>query len=313
MNTALYRIWDRTDQLLYIGISKSALRRIGQHLTDKYWANDVDHVTFEKFHTREQAAAAEILAIKAENPLHNVVHNRRKGIGQRAKQIKKYAHEMQIGDPVALGLFTGKCPIGIIISSDSDSVTLALKSFVTGFYGHESMTVYRDNIYKLIFGTVKDQVVDDAHLGAFQTDWELKHQPYEEGPFALNWMSYCNLIKDPRRNLADVRADLRAAGYAFKNMSITSETYQIYCAQPSIWEAPQPPILTPKVPKLAGDWEGIGSAEKIISIPSIPSQSPFFPLNPLQSPSIPFQVHINPPNPFYRRDWGLQGLGDQDE
>ena len=75
MKTALYRIWGNDDQLLYVGISKSALGRLGQHLTEKSWAADIANVTIETFATRELAAAAEVEAIKAEKPLHNVVHN----------------------------------------------------------------------------------------------------------------------------------------------------------------------------------------------------------------------------------------------
>lgn len=75
--TSLYRLYDAEDVLLYVGISKSALMRLGQHLSDKPWAVDVARTTVEWYPTREEAAAAEVAAILTEKPLHNIVHNAR--------------------------------------------------------------------------------------------------------------------------------------------------------------------------------------------------------------------------------------------
>lgn len=72
--TCLYRLFDADDVLLYVGISKSGLMRLGQHLTEKPWASDVARTTIEWFTSRSEAAAAEVAAIVTEKPRHNVMH-----------------------------------------------------------------------------------------------------------------------------------------------------------------------------------------------------------------------------------------------
>lgn len=73
--TWLYRMYDDADNLLYIGISKSAFARFEQHCQDKPWINEVTRWEREQHPTRSAALAAEHKAIKAEHPRYNVVHN----------------------------------------------------------------------------------------------------------------------------------------------------------------------------------------------------------------------------------------------
>ncbi len=73
--TTLYRLYGSDDTLLYVGISKHALTRIGQHARDKDWYGQVGRMEFEHFNTREEAAAAEVDAIHREAPIHNIAHN----------------------------------------------------------------------------------------------------------------------------------------------------------------------------------------------------------------------------------------------
>lgn len=80
--TCLYRLYAADGALLYVGISRSALRRLGQHLAEKPWAEEVARTTVEWFDTREAAAAAEVAAIVTERPRHNIAHNR----AQQAQQ-----------------------------------------------------------------------------------------------------------------------------------------------------------------------------------------------------------------------------------
>lgn len=76
MNTYLYRLWTKDDELLYIGISKNAIARLYQHLEGKPWADQIHKQTVEKYVDRDAAAYAEKLAIQTEAPLHNVVYNK---------------------------------------------------------------------------------------------------------------------------------------------------------------------------------------------------------------------------------------------
>lgn len=72
---ALYRFYDRTDVLLYVGITVDLPTRMKNHRKGKPWWTAVAHVKVEQYETREQALAAEREAIKNEHPLYNDQHN----------------------------------------------------------------------------------------------------------------------------------------------------------------------------------------------------------------------------------------------
>lgn len=73
-NAQLYRHFDDTGRLLYVGISITALKRTMQHRGKSHWFREVCTITIEHFATRAQAEAAEIVAIQTEKPLHNLRH-----------------------------------------------------------------------------------------------------------------------------------------------------------------------------------------------------------------------------------------------
>ncbi len=72
--TQLYRHFDEEDNLLYVGVSLSALHRLGQHRHHSQWFETIKKVTIETFPTREEALEAERRSIRVEKPLHNVRH-----------------------------------------------------------------------------------------------------------------------------------------------------------------------------------------------------------------------------------------------
>jgi hypothetical protein len=78
--TALYRFYDTGGTLLYVGVSVRPWTRWKEHRGEKDWAEEVATSTMEWFDSRPEALAAEKDAIIAEEPIHNVVHNR----GRRA-------------------------------------------------------------------------------------------------------------------------------------------------------------------------------------------------------------------------------------
>ena len=71
--TELYRCFGESGELLYVGISYSALNRLSQHRKAQ-WSGTERTVKIEKFATRQEAISAERAAIKREKPLFNVVH-----------------------------------------------------------------------------------------------------------------------------------------------------------------------------------------------------------------------------------------------
>ena len=72
---ALYRFYDATGTLLYVGITADPGARWRQHAHDKPWWHHVANITIETHPTRTAVFDAERAAIIAERPLHNVVHN----------------------------------------------------------------------------------------------------------------------------------------------------------------------------------------------------------------------------------------------
>jgi predicted GIY-YIG superfamily endonuclease len=79
---SLYRFYDSTDRLLYIGITNRITRRLDEHGDEKPWYGEVTRVKVEHHPDRYAALAAEKSAIKTERPKYNIVHNRGSQPGQ---------------------------------------------------------------------------------------------------------------------------------------------------------------------------------------------------------------------------------------
>lgn len=76
MKTSLYRHFDAEGNLLYIGISLSALNRLSQHADNSHWFEKISNVTIQHFPNRSAALVAEALAIAKENPAFNINNKR---------------------------------------------------------------------------------------------------------------------------------------------------------------------------------------------------------------------------------------------
>jgi predicted GIY-YIG superfamily endonuclease len=72
----LYRAFDDSRTLLYIGISGRWSERLHQHEKSSEWLERTDYVLIQRFDTREEVVEAEKLAIREEKPLYNKDHNR---------------------------------------------------------------------------------------------------------------------------------------------------------------------------------------------------------------------------------------------
>ena len=68
---SLYRHFSAAGDLLYVGISLSALVRLGQHERHSGWFGSIATVKVEHFDTRAEALAAERAAVANENPKFN--------------------------------------------------------------------------------------------------------------------------------------------------------------------------------------------------------------------------------------------------
>lgn len=111
-STALYRLFDAADQLLYVGISTQPETRWTQHAADKPWWPLVQRREVEWHPDREAAEAAERSAIGAEEPLYNTAGARRSllathfPIGQSMTQAQA---RLRFSDVLDVTQFGGGC------------------------------------------------------------------------------------------------------------------------------------------------------------------------------------------------------------
>ena len=70
--TALYRHYDASGALLYVGVTRNPARRLGDHLNGAFWGKMSASVAIEWHESRDAAVKAEWRAIHAENPLFNI-------------------------------------------------------------------------------------------------------------------------------------------------------------------------------------------------------------------------------------------------
>lgn len=70
--TSLYRFYNDTGRLLYVGITKHLPRRLSEHSWSKNWWTEVMRIDVEHFDDRSDARAAELHAIRTERPEYNI-------------------------------------------------------------------------------------------------------------------------------------------------------------------------------------------------------------------------------------------------
>lgn len=109
--TQLYRHYDATGQLLYVGVSKSAFNRFVQHIGASEWCALVANMTVQTYSTREDALDAEALAIRTEKPRWNKHHAGDKSSSQRgylkvSMAVLEDLDELAIRSPSARKILT---------------------------------------------------------------------------------------------------------------------------------------------------------------------------------------------------------------
>lgn len=70
--TALYRFYDASEKLLYVGITNDPWRRWRQHVQEKPWYPQVKHQAVTWYDGRIAAEKAERVAIRCEHPQFNI-------------------------------------------------------------------------------------------------------------------------------------------------------------------------------------------------------------------------------------------------
>ena len=86
----LYRYFDVSNRLLYIGISINAFRRLAEQIGYLSWFDQIRTVTLQRFKTMRKATKAEQKAIEREHPKFNVSHNRQKKKIRTSEDVADY-------------------------------------------------------------------------------------------------------------------------------------------------------------------------------------------------------------------------------
>jgi predicted GIY-YIG superfamily endonuclease len=70
----VYRLYDTTDELAYVGFSEDFLNRMKQHSQTKEWWPQIKRCEFDLYETREEGMAAELELIQLHQPRFNKMH-----------------------------------------------------------------------------------------------------------------------------------------------------------------------------------------------------------------------------------------------
>lgn len=95
--TALYRLYDADEALLYVGIAVDPPVRLRIHSGEKTWWPQVARHTVEWHPDRPSAEVAEVAAIVTEKPRYNVEHSTTRARGDALAEYRsKYPKPRQI-------------------------------------------------------------------------------------------------------------------------------------------------------------------------------------------------------------------------
>jgi predicted GIY-YIG superfamily endonuclease len=78
--TAVYRLFDASGRLLYVGMGRNPLTRWASHAEQHAWWADVATYSVVWHDTRQEAAAEEREALRHEDPVHNIHGTPRHGL-----------------------------------------------------------------------------------------------------------------------------------------------------------------------------------------------------------------------------------------
>lgn len=113
--TALYRLYDADNNLLYLGISWHPDFRWQQHQNNKHWTHQVVRKTVQWYPTRLEALAAEERATAAEKPRHD--SSWRKTGGSDRPQWLDLEGQQSVVDQLGAEIEQGQHWIGRVLMS----------------------------------------------------------------------------------------------------------------------------------------------------------------------------------------------------
>ena len=114
--TAVYRLYDRTGQLLYIGITCDLDERWHQHHAEKYWWRDVERKDIVWVNTRDEARAIEYKATRIEKPLYDRL-DRNGRLSEEEKRALEHQRVDRAAEAIKRDIRSGVFPAGVALPS----------------------------------------------------------------------------------------------------------------------------------------------------------------------------------------------------
>jgi predicted GIY-YIG superfamily endonuclease len=181
MTTQLYRHFDESRNLLYVGISLSTFNRLSQHRDHSDWFKSITNVTIEHFPTREEAMAAERQSIKSENPKFNIAM--RKTMAEIEKEQKALTQEQYRLEKLAM----------------------AERKQVIERYVQYHLAYHLDDL-RGILGITKDELhrhVAEGRLYTFEVEGRMSHKSKElkMKPMVSGWalIDFINYLESKKK------------------------------------------------------------------------------------------------------------------
>lgn len=178
---ALYRFFDASDDLLYVGVTANPGARWPKHASGKPWWTEVSRVQVENYTDRPSVLAAEKAAIQTEAPRYNVMHKSRSGVPTASS-------ERAPDSVVALGLRDGQCPVGFVESWGDDWIRLDLFSFWSGYFSGPTASYRMSDVVEVRHARLMtidekrqcclptaEPIWHTAELGVWQSEWKHQH------------------------------------------------------------------------------------------------------------------------------------------
>lgn len=108
--TAVYRLYDANDTLLYVGVATAPDARLKAHSKHKSWWGDVARTSLDWYPDRETALAAETAAIRSERPKYNVRHAETDAMTEARQMLERWTRNFRQRDPLVRAAYDAGVP-----------------------------------------------------------------------------------------------------------------------------------------------------------------------------------------------------------
>ncbi|MFD6540620.1 hypothetical protein [Streptomyces goshikiensis] len=195
--TALYRLFGKEGELLYVGIAYTPEERWRAHAGSKYWWPDVVGRSVEWHATRAAAEAAEFCALRSESPMYD--DSGRQGVGaalpQSAPNARHQADDLTAARLLAHDISSGHFPAWSVLPRRpvlAARYTVSETAVATAIYRNPSVSSWHPRWLVIGPGGVPREVLTTrGYL------YVLAHKHLGAGTFSAADLAQCVRLSTP--------------------------------------------------------------------------------------------------------------------